>query len=101
MSEKGVGEDKGESKDCVINDLHLPECFYLKCWTGNPRRFSNWPGGKNTSARASNAAAIYHLPVGKYTTGTSVWNTLPDEYECAYTRRGLTDRTTSLHRGFK
>ena len=77
MSERSEGEDKGESKDCVINDLHLLECVSLKCWTGKPRRFNNWPGGKNSSARFP----IYSLPVGKYTTGTSVWDTLVDEYE--------------------
>ena len=56
MSERSVGGrqrrlcyQRGAECFCVfINDLHLPECVCLKCWTGKPRCFSNWPAGKNS-----------------------------------------------------
>ena len=60
MSERSVGEDRGESIDCVINDLHLPECVSLK-------------GSRGVIAiglEVRNAVAIQYLPVGRYTTGT-------------------------------
>ena len=87
-------EDKGESKDRVINDLHLPE----KRWTGLVRDFSKRPTGKNSSAYASNAVAIYYLPVGKNITGTSVWNTSPNGYEYAYAQRGRAERDNFTRR---
>ena len=66
--------NEGESKNCTINDLHLPGCVSLKCWTRKLRRFSTWPVGKNSSACTSDTVAIYYLRVGRDTTDTSGWN---------------------------
>ena len=71
MSEKSVEEDKLNEAEY---DLHLPVCVSLKCWTRKLRRFSTCPVGENSSARTSDAVAIYYLPVDRDTTDTSVWN---------------------------
>ena len=58
ISERSVGEDGGESKDCVINNLRLPSYVCLKHWMGQLRGVSKWPVGKNTSVCASNTVTM-------------------------------------------